>query len=222
MARFRLQARVIPRTVFACLCAFAALCLVSGPSWALPNLNSPVWPRPLNVGSAIADLDGDQIPDVASGTNLGRTAQGYFYRIDLDLTHNSQVKAFNIYSNEPNGLDVRAIDVDGDHDLDLVITSRILQQPIGIWLNDGEGNFTRGDEDQYAGAFRRTNASLGSTPSPSITVLCREQRQASIVLRGSALENAPDTFSNLSCDSFRFTRSATAFKSARFRAPPII
>src|SRR5215831_5546545 len=50
---------------------------------------------------AVGDLDGDHVPDVASGTNLGRTAQGYAYRVDLDLTANQGAKPFSVFSSEP-------------------------------------------------------------------------------------------------------------------------
>src|SRR5262249_55623027 len=123
---------------------------------------------------AVGDLDGDHVPDVASGINLGRTAQGYAYRVDLDLTANLHAKPFSVFSSEPNGLEIRAIDVDGDPDLDLVITSRLLQQPIGIWINDGRGNFTPGDPSQYESAFCRHTTSIDSSTSWSCSVSCRE------------------------------------------------
>src|SRR5262249_43954433 len=46
---------------------------------------------------------------------------------------------------DTNALDVNiaAVDVDGDHDLDLVINGRFTWQKIGVWINDGRGVFTQ-------------------------------------------------------------------------------
>ena len=68
----------------------------------------------------------------------------------LDLTGNPDQKSFSVLSQEPNGLNIQAIDVDGDQDLDLVVTSRWSMQIIAVWINDGSGSFTPGDLDQYA------------------------------------------------------------------------
>src|SRR5262249_20091760 len=40
------------------------------------------------------------------------------------------------------GVNISAVDVDGDHDLDLVISGRFVGRRIGIWINDGTGSFT--------------------------------------------------------------------------------
>src|SRR5215467_10155568 len=130
--------------------------------------------------TVIVDLDGDQIPDFASGTNLGRMPQGYAYRVDLDLTDNSQPKPFRVFSTEPNGVAIKAIDLDGDHDLDLVITGRLLHEPIGVWINDGRGNFIPGDSTQYSDAFDGTDSSLASSLRFLNSVLWNEFRHLDV------------------------------------------
>lgn len=118
--------------------------------------------------AALADLDGDQIPDVASGINTGHTSAGYSYRVDFDLSSSAQPKSFSILSEEPNGLNIEAIDVDGDHDLDIVITGRLSLRPIGVWINDGSGSFTPGDLAQYVLSGWQTRRSIAA-PSVHLT-----------------------------------------------------
>ncbi len=101
----------------------------------------------LNVDWAVADLDGDQKSDLALAQVLEHERG---YRISLRLSATGDSSYFDLPSGIRSGLTVRAQDVDGDHDLDLVITSGLSRQPVGIWLNDGVGNFTQGDASLYA------------------------------------------------------------------------
>src|SRR6266545_1140214 len=40
-------------------------------------------------------------------------------------------------------LNVTAVDIDDDHDTDLVITPVLSRQVVGVWLNSGRGHFDR-------------------------------------------------------------------------------
>ncbi len=99
---------------------------------------------------AFADFNGDKSPDLA----LTEFAAHSLNRIDLHLSDGSE-SHFTIRISEPMGLTLRAQDVDGDHDLDLVITAGILHRPVGVWLNDGAGNFTQADSSLYPAAVWR-------------------------------------------------------------------
>ena len=107
---------------------------------ATPELGSTSAP-PL----IIADLDGDHKLDVAVGSRSGDSVAGFFYRIDVGLSGSAQSSSFTIFDRLATGLNVTTIDVDGDHDLDFVITSLPLRNPIGVWINDGTGRFERGE-----------------------------------------------------------------------------
>ena len=109
---------------------------------------------------AIADLDGDNIPDLASGVRTALTAQGYSYRVDLDLSASPGARAFNVVSQDSTGLNIEAVDIDGDHDLDLLVSGRLSPRPIGIWVNDGRGRFTRGDPARYVLQTSQTKARI--------------------------------------------------------------
>jgi len=170
--------------------------------------------------AGVADFDGDHIPDVASGTNLGRTEQGYNYRVDLDLTDNSQAKPFSVISNEPNGLDIETIDVDGDQDLDLVITGRLLQQPIGIWINDGQGNFTQDDSTPITSLLCAQHSLLTQTLLIAGCAICSIPRHLLLPLERYRIAPKRIRLSDRRIDSVDF-HDFICTESARFRAPPI-
>jgi hypothetical protein len=170
---------------------------------------------------AVADLDGDKQPDIASGIKVGHTTAGYSYRIDFDLSSNPQQKSFSVLSQEPNGLNIQAIDIDGDHDLDLVITSRLSLQPIGVWINDGGGEFTQGDLGQYAVSALQSRQSIQSPRIPSTTFLFFVGRRPQATLDYQRLDLRT---AELSLKEFRdslaiFTQVAKG--SPLLRAPPV-
>src|SRR5215813_10149589 len=124
----------------------------------------------MRLDTTAADLDGDHVPDLASGIGTGHTREGYSYRVDLDLSSNPQARPFSVVSEEPGGLTIEAIDIDGDHDLDLIVRSRFSLRPVGIWLNDGTGRFTPGDLNAYVlsvAEAERYFESRGASPRPA-------------------------------------------------------
>jgi hypothetical protein len=170
---------------------------------------------------AVADLDGDHLPDLASGIKTGHTSEGYSYRVDLDLTGNPDQNSFSVLSQEPNGLNIQAIDVDGDQDLDLVITSRWSMQPIGVWINDGRGSFTPGDLDQYGSRIWQTSPSVRSTHLASNIVLQHEWRRLDISIGSQRFDFGLSDFRLRPVSSVSVNTSRIPLGSAQLRAPPI-
>jgi hypothetical protein len=132
------------------LCAHGAL---SAACWAsearTPSAGQlPATPSFCDQGCAIADLDGDGRPDLAVARAEGWGPSGFQYRIDLDLTTRVGLSSFSV-SAQSGGLRIIPRDVNGDWDLDLVITSAWSFTPVGVWINDGHGGFTRGDPTAY-------------------------------------------------------------------------
>src|SRR5215467_5160572 len=98
---------------------------------------------PLESGWALGDFDGDHETDIAVSRDVGQSDSGYVYRLELKLSRSSISRSFTFGSMDAVGVNVAAVDVDGDHDLDLVITDQFSRQRIGVWINDGKGNFTQ-------------------------------------------------------------------------------
>jgi hypothetical protein len=136
--------------------------LVAGSAAANTDVQkAPVTSVGPGLSFAIADFDGDLRPDIASV----QTGQSDFshtdYWIQLHLTttgHQSIQVVAGI-----GGLRIAARDVNGDHAVDLVLTSALRRQPVAIFLNDGHGSFSRAEPSAFPGAFTTSNKSLAST-----------------------------------------------------------
>ncbi|MGA9885013.1 MAG: VCBS repeat-containing protein [Candidatus Acidiferrales bacterium] len=103
---------------------------------------------------AIADFDGDKRPDLArvqAGQSNSFQTQ---YWIQLQLTQAGR-QVIGVIA-PIGGLQVRASDVNGDHAIDLVLSTAWLNRPVAILLNDGHGRFTTETPTAYPGAFRRS------------------------------------------------------------------
>jgi hypothetical protein len=100
---------------------------------------------------AISDFDGDRHPDTASiqaGPNgLGRT--DYWIQLELSATGRQFIRL----AAPAGGLQIEARDVNGDHAVDLVLTTAWFRQPVAILLNDGHGGFSRVEPGAFPGAF---------------------------------------------------------------------
>jgi len=129
------------------LWAFSAPCLALGvPTSSVSQLlTTPLW---LDQGGAVVDLDGDGRPDLAIVRAEGRRSNAFQYRIELTLTTRVGPSSFS-FSSKDDGVRIIPRDVDGDGDMDLVITSAWSFAPVGVWINDGHGGFTQGDLTAY-------------------------------------------------------------------------
>ena len=106
----------------------------------------PFTPSSCDQGCAIADLDGDGRPDLAIARAEGWRPSGFQYRIDL--TTRVGLSSLSVFA-QRGGLRIIPRDVNGDWDLDLVITSAWTFTPVGVWINDGHGGFIRSDPTAY-------------------------------------------------------------------------
>lgn len=90
-------------------------------------------------------LDNDHRLDLAVATpaQLGSSS----YTVQISLAATAAVTSFDLTAH-PGGLSLAPRDVDGDDDLDLVITT-FFGERVGIWLNDGMGRFARSVSFRY-------------------------------------------------------------------------
>jgi hypothetical protein len=119
------------------------------------------------LGWTVADFDGDSRPDVAISRMESRSG-GYFYWLEFDLSTDRKDSS-GPQTNLPNsvsslfGLHLTPRDVDGDHDLDIVVTIGITRRPVAVWINNGKGRFEEGNLGSYPALTSLENLAL-STP----------------------------------------------------------
>jgi hypothetical protein len=139
---------------------------------------------------AISDFDGDFHPDLASVQAGATTSGSTDYWIELQL---SAAGPQSIRLIAPSGgLQIEARDVNGDHAVDLVLTTSSLGQPVAIFLNDGHGVFSRVASSDFLEAFNKplTNWASGCNQS-SDAVGIPPQSRTSVCPAGKALLNFP-------------------------------
>jgi hypothetical protein len=100
-------------------------------------------------GLVFPDLDGDHEPDLAGCLLLGRSKDGYFYQVQVRLSGEASADSFTVVHNSALGLKITGLDIDVDHDIDLIISDRFFGQRIGLWLNDGKGRFLKSPRDAF-------------------------------------------------------------------------
>jgi hypothetical protein len=109
---------------------------------------------------AIADLDGDRRPDLAY-VETGRSdvsLTDYWIRLQVTAGQGQRI----LVVAPTGGLQIVARDVNGDHALDLVLTSAWLKRPVAILLNDGHGVFSQVDPSAFPAAFSEPGTSWGA------------------------------------------------------------
>src|SRR5258708_19048343 len=87
---------------------------------------------------SFSDLDGDLRPDSIGSKASAPDRLGYVYTVEFSMSAGKTSFPIQIHSQDAGGLHIAQRDVDGDHDLDLVVTGGS-RQPLGVWVNDGNG-----------------------------------------------------------------------------------
>lgn len=103
--------------------------------------------RPFGWSTVISDFNADGAPDLAVADRGARRPGGFGYNVRLSV---SGLSLRDIRFVSPHAaVTIRAIDVDRDHDVDLVITAVPSGEVVAVWLNDGRGQFTQGSTGQF-------------------------------------------------------------------------
>jgi len=144
---------------FFCLLFLAGL--VAGVAAGAAVQSAPISSVGPGVRFAIADFDGDLRPDLAT-VQVGRSdVSNTDYWIQLRLSAAGRQTILVVAP--AGGLQITARDVNGDHALDLVLTTAWLREPVAIFLNDGHGSFSRVDPNRFPEAFGESKKSWNSS-----------------------------------------------------------
>jgi hypothetical protein len=109
--------------------------------------------RPFGWSTVISDFNADGAPDLAVADRGARRPWGFGYNVRVEVSGLSLRDIAFVSPHE--AITVRAIDVDRDHDVDLVISAAPSGELVAIWLNDGRGRFTEGRVDQFPAQWSR-------------------------------------------------------------------
>src|SRR5262250_1899356 len=115
---------------------------------------------PFAAQFAIADFAGDQKPDLASVRAGAGSSSRVLYLIDVRLSTGLR-RTYGL-EGSAGGVRLTSRDVNGDHLLDVVVTSTLTGEPLAVFLNDGRGNFTRSAPARYPEAYRDAGDSLST------------------------------------------------------------
>ena len=136
------------------------------------------------MGVAVADFDGDSRPDMAI-TKMNAQGGGYVFGLELNLSAShagepaARVPAFPFIASSMFGVHLTPRDVDGDHDLDIVVTMGFTRQPVAVWINDGQGGFEEGDLAAYPALSCHDELLLSPKSSPQNTRALFDQSRRS-------------------------------------------
>jgi hypothetical protein len=131
-----------PLRVAAILFSCALMAVTARAASAEPQADASSPATQWNSRFAIGDFDGDSRPDLAT-VQSGLDRSGTRYWISLEFGTGSRDSIGLIAPS--GGLHITSRDVNGDHFLDLVVSTAWQHHPVAVLLNDGHGNFTLRD-----------------------------------------------------------------------------
>src|SRR3984893_14502908 len=105
-------------------------CLATGTvGWAATPLPSP------SVSSwMLGDFDGDSQIDVVTSRAERLPGHEYSHEISLKLSGSAST-SFTFRDRYPS-VELNSLDIDGDHDRDIIIRETATSEPLAVWLND--------------------------------------------------------------------------------------
>jgi len=118
--------------------------------------------------AAVADFNSDAKPDIAIADRTGSGSQGYTYRLQVGLSFEpGQVFHFR---SPHSALTLSVLDFDNDQDLDVILTRTFSDDVVGVWINNGRGQFHPGNTKEvlHGRVAPRHRATLEPTPNPVI------------------------------------------------------
>jgi len=136
---------------------------------------------PAVSGWVLADLNGDQSVDLATARSGRHDAKGYAQEVRVTLGAFRQT-SFHFLSPGAT-VELSTQDVDGDQDRDLVILEPVSRNPIGVWINDGQGLFHEGnlaDFEALLGHGRSSQSLLPPRQHIALPAISEERVQLAV------------------------------------------
>jgi hypothetical protein len=168
---------------------------------------------------AIADFDGDQHLDLASiqsGQNNSSSTSAYWVQVRLTGSGRSSFRL----SAPKGGLLIEARDVNGDHAVDLILSTAWLRKPVAILLNDGHGSFLPVAPTAFPDAFRKSNSNWnGSVSHLFKTVPISREFRIDLCAQASRAASAQPDSTSVYPSDVKFA-SAYLLAACAGRAPP--
>jgi hypothetical protein len=169
---------------------------------------------------AIADFDGDLRPDLASVQvgQSGAAASTYWIHLQFSMAGRQSISLIA----PAGGLRIEALDVNGDHAIDLVLATAWGSQPVAVFLNDGHGSFSRAETGAFPEAFSRPAANWRNRPAQTAdAVAFAPQSHTGIRPEGSTVSQALSHGDSVPRLRAGFVRSSFQTSHAG-RAPPLV
>jgi hypothetical protein len=190
---------------------------VGGSASAEEARNAAVAPVGSGPQLAISDFDGDLEPDLAR-VEAGVTTSGstdYWIHLQLSAAGRQSIRLVA----PAGGLLIEARDVNGDHAVDLILSTS-LRQPVAVFLNDGHGSFSRVAPSAFPEAFSNplTNwASASDQATDAVGV--PPQSRPGVCQTAKALANTQCHSDSIPCSGAGFALDFFLVSQAG-RAPP--
>jgi hypothetical protein len=168
---------------------------------------------------AIADFDGDHRPDLANVRADSKGQSSVLYLIDFRLSSGLR-RTFGVTASA-GGLQLASRDVNGDHLLDVVVSTFLTDEPVAVFLSDGRGDFTRSEPSAFPAAFTASDQSFSGKTSAMTdgTGTVPSRMQSKSVVLPAWLGSPRNAAASLAASDFPVVRSSG--RNVRIgRAPP--
>jgi len=104
----------------------------------------------------LGDFDGDSQIDVVTSRAERLSGHEYSHEVSLKLSGSSST-SFTFRDHYPS-VELNSLDIDGDHDRDIIIRETGTSEPLAVWLNDGSGHFMQGDLERFRALLERRHS----------------------------------------------------------------
>ncbi len=200
-------------------CLFLSLFALTGRAWGQASDNLRIPATSIGPGSqfGIADFDGDHRPDIAY-VQAGQSFQGNnIYCIEFRLSSRGPSCFWLVAPS--GGLFVEARDVNGDHAIDLVVSTAWFRKPVAVLLNNGHGNFTAASPSAFPHAFQQvSNKGLSSQQRLATSISALTQSRVGVCTEMPLSDHASQARFRLLSTLAIF--SPQSFRAHHGRAPP--